>query len=338
MKQAQTGAALTTSFEVSDADTAAAIGNVGVHVVSTMTLVKLVEVACYNVIQPMYECGDATVGTRVALDHVGPAHPGRAVDIHATVTGHEGRRLEFDVEVTQDGRPVMRGQHHRVVVSTDKFASGAAAASPDAQPHVEFWFDVHSPWCYFASYRIGNLVREHGGTIKWRPVHLPKLMDLIEGRRPLEANENFVRWFRQDIVDHAALHGLPFDQHKDYPLRPARALRSFLHAEEAGAAEPYVQAMMTAYWSQQKDISDIDVLAALGERVGLDGRDIRAAVDNETYKATIDANVREAAERGLFGVPAMFFNGKLFWGNDRLDLLDRNIGAWRAQSIRRKGA
>jgi 2-hydroxychromene-2-carboxylate isomerase len=330
MKPACAGTSLTSSFDVTPADTAAAIGNAGVDVVSTMALVRLVESACYAVIRPLYEPGDATVGTRVALDHVGAARPGRPVDVAATLERVEGRRYSFHVEVTQDGRAVMRGEHLRVAVAMEKFSAGSVPQGPACTPQVEFWFDVHSPWCYFASFRIGNVVRAHGGTVRWRPVHLPKLMERVDGRRPLEANARFVRWFGQDMADHAALHGLPFDQHKDFPLRPARALRSVLFAEEAGAVETYVQAVMRAYWAEQQDISDTNVLAALGESVGLDARGIRAAVEDEAYKRRIEANVEEAATRGLFGVPAFLFEGKLFWGNDRIDLLDRFIGRWRA--------
>ncbi len=331
MKPARIGATLTQSFEVTAGDTAAAIGNTGVDVVSTMTLVKLIETACYGVIEACYEDGDATVGTHVALDHTGPAYPGRTVEIAATLSGLEGRRYTFEVDVSQDGRAVMSGEHVRVVVRSEKFSSGPVAQDGPA-PQVEFWFDVHSPWCYFASYRIGNLLRSHGGSVIWRPVHLPRLMDLIDGRRPLDANDNFVRWYQQDIRDHAELHGLPFDQHENYPLRPARALRTCLYAAEQGEAEIYVQRLMRAYWSEQADISDVATLAALGVEAGLCEEGIAGAAGDEGYKTQIIANTAEAAQRGLFGVPAMIFEGKIFWGNDRIDLLDRFIGRWKADA------
>ncbi len=325
MKPLTVGMSLRRSFDVTANDTAAAIGNVGVEVVSTMALVRLVEQACYEVIASHYEPGNATVGTRVALDHVGAAHPGRPVEIMATVTKVDRRRLTFAVEVEQDGRAIMTGEHGRAVVRLDAFLKSAEAKDTPVEhgPEVEFWYDFHSPWCYFASHRIGNILRAHGGTVRWRPVHLPNLMQLIDGRRPMDGIPAFVDWFRQDIADHAELHGLPLDRHKGYPLRPSRALRAALYADDRGAAEPFVKTVMQAYWSQQADISDIAALQDLGERAGLDRRGIADATGNEAYKATITANVEEAARRGVFGLPAMFLDGKLFWGNDRLDLLDR---------------
>ena len=328
MKPLTPGLSFRQSFEVTDDDTAAAIGNTGVGVISTMALVRLVEQACYEVITAHYEDGDATVGTRVALDHVGAARPGRPVDIAATLSEVRGRKLVFTVEVEQDGRHVMRGEHVRAVVGLDTFLGTVdAPKEPDATgPEVEFWYDFHSPWCYFASHRIGNILRAHSGTVRWRPVHLPNLMERIDGRRPMDGIPSFVRWFRQDIADHAALHGLPLDRHKDYPLRPSRALRAGLYADDQGVSEPFVKTVMQAYWSEQADISDILTLQDLGEKVGLDRKGVSEAAGNEVYKATIAANVEEAAERGIFGLPAMFLGDKLFWGNDRLDLLDRWLG------------
>lgn len=332
MKPLTPGAALRQSFDVTTDDTAAAIGNTGVEVISTMAMVRLVETACYGVISSHYEDGDATVGTRVALDHEAPAYPGRPVDILATLTGVRGRKLTFSVEVEQDGRRIMTGEHVRATVRLDTFLGGKGdAATPGASgPQVEFWYDFHSPWCYFASFRVGNILRAHGGTVRWRPVHLPKLMERIDGRRPLEGIQAFVKWYRQDALDHAALYGLPYDPHKDYPLRPSRALRAALYADEQSAAEPFIKAVMQAYWAGQRDISDLGVLQELGESIGLAREGVVEAAGNEIYKAQIEANIEEAAERGVFGLPAMFFDGKLFWGNDRLELLDHWLGQWRA--------
>lgn len=326
MKPLEPGISLRESFEVTAEDTASAIGNPGVDAISTMVMIKLVETACGRLVAPAYEQGDATVGTRVALDHVGAAFPGRPVDVLATLTDVTGRRLTFQVEVEQDGKQIMTGEHLRAVVNLETFLKGAATPATSDGPEVEFFFDYHSPWCYFAATRIGNILRGHGGTVRWRPVHLPNLMERIDGRRPMDGIPSFVRWFQQDIADHAELLGLPFEKHRDYPLRPSRALRASLYAEEQGAAEPFVQAVMRAYWAEQRDISDIAVLQDLGEAAGLPREGIAAAAGDEGYKAEIAANVEEAAQRGVFGLPAMFFEGKLFWGNDRLDLMDRHIG------------
>ena len=70
---------------------------------------------------------------------------------------------------------------------------------------LTFWFDVHSPWCYLAAHRVGDIARKHGHELLWRPLHLPKLQERIGGRKPLEENAAFVAWYQQDAQDWAAL-------------------------------------------------------------------------------------------------------------------------------------
>lgn len=317
------------TFAARPEDTAAAVGNTGVEVVSSISLILMVEDACGTLLQPYFEADDATVGARVEVDHLAPAFVGRPIDVDAALETINGRRYGFTVAIDQDGRRVMAGRHTRVAVSLARFL-GRPAVTPAAPAEVEFFFDVHSPWCYLAAHRIGAIVRRHGGALRWRPLHLANLIDAIDGHRPLEENPAFVRWYKQDILDQAELLGLPYRPHPDYPLRPSRALRAALWADEQGAAEPFVQALMRAYWAEGQDISDVAVLARLASGVGLEG--VAEAVGDARIKAAIEANGREAIDRGLFGVPTAVFRGKLYFGTDHLDLLDRHMARWRASA------
>lgn len=190
---------------------------------------------------------------------------------------------------------------------------------------LTFWFDVHSPWAYLASVRIGGIARRHGVDLHWRPLHLPRLLDAIGGLKPLEASPARVAWFRQDIEDWAVLQGMTFRQHPAYPLRNARALRACLLAADAGRAENYVCRVLKGYWAEEADITDLDQLARWGAQSGLDPAAVRAAAVSEEFKARLDANTEEAIARGVFGVPTVDTGNKLYFGNDRLDLLDIHL-------------
>ncbi len=329
MRPVPEGLSLTITFPPGSTSTAAALGNRGVEVVATVSLILLIEDACYRLISPYHESGDATVGTQVNVEHLAPATPDRPIDVAVHLPEIRGRRFPFMVTVVQDGRTVMQGEHERALVPAARF--GGATAPDGPTPEVAFWFDVHSPWCYLASHRIGAIVRRHHGTLRWRPVHLANLSDAIGGRRPLEANPNFVAWYQQDLRDQAELMGLALKQHPNYPLRPSRALRAALHAAERDAAEPFVRAVMRAYWVEERDISDPAVLDALAAGVGLGDRPMTAIVEDPRYKSALEANLAEAIRHRLFGVPTAVFRGKLFFGNDHLDLLDRALGRWRAE-------
>jgi 2-hydroxychromene-2-carboxylate isomerase len=191
-----------------------------------------------------------------------------------------------------------------------------AAASP-----IEFYFDFHSPWCWFASLRIEALAASAGRSVDWRPMHLAQLMERIDGRRPLEANPAFVRWFKRDMQDTAQELGLVLRYHPRFPLRPARALRASVFAAQKGLAAPFVQGVMRAYWSEEQDIEQLDLLAAIGTRCGLLAADLVAATADASCKQAVEHNTTQAIERGAFGAPTFVCDGRLFWGHDRMDRL-----------------
>lgn len=190
---------------------------------------------------------------------------------------------------------------------------------------LTFWFDVHSPWVYLASFRVGDIARKHGLPLRWRPLHLPRLLDEIGGVKPLEAAPARVAWFRQDIRDHAELIGVPLRYHPHYPLRNSRALRACILAEEQGRAEAFVRLVLKGYWAEEADITDLGQLARWGAEAGLDPDAVEAAALSEDYKRRLDANTSEAIARGVFGVPTVDTGSRLYFGNDRLDLLDLHI-------------
>jgi 2-hydroxychromene-2-carboxylate isomerase len=188
---------------------------------------------------------------------------------------------------------------------------------------LEFWYDFHSPWAYLAATQIEGLAQRHGTGVQWRALHLPKLNAAIKGRRPLKENPAFIAWYKQDLQDWAALYGVTVRYHPAYPLKPARALRAAIRAGELGAAAAFALAVFRAYWTESRDISDLHVLGNLAAACGLDSAEIARAAMDDHYRHILESNTQEAVDRGVFGVPSIFWKKKLFFGNDRLGLLER---------------
>jgi 2-hydroxychromene-2-carboxylate isomerase/predicted thioesterase len=313
-------------------DSAAAAGNIGVAVVSSQALIVWCEQAAHRAIADHHDPGEATLGVGFDLAHVAPARLGREVVAEAEVGAVAGRRITSAVRATQDGVTLLHGRHERVVVDFARFLDQAGLPPPLQTPRherLEFWFDFHSPWCYLASHRIGALARRHGLALDWRPLHLPRLLQAIDGRRPLEQNPAFLRWYQQDKADWAALLGLRLKPHPDYPLRPARALRAALQVaadpETRDRTEAFVQRVMRGYWAEGANIEDYAVLAELAADAGLDGGRIAADARQPATKDALAANLEAAIAAGVFGVPTMALGEKLYFGNDRLELLELHL-------------
>lgn len=302
------------------ADTAAAIGNSGVEAVSTPATIAFVEQTCHLNIKAAYEPGWGSVGTSVEVKHVSPAWPGTPMICETTVESVTGRAIRFNVRVTQQTRLIMSGWHDRALVDLTRFAG--PANSPARRHPIQFFFDFHSPWCYLALDRFVEIAEKHNRPIVWKPIHLANLIDRIDGRRPLDGPPAFVRWFKQDMQDWARRRNVVIQYHSNFPLRPSRALRCSLYAAEHGKAREFVRTTMRAYWSENRDISDLSVLGDIGESVGLNQNELASAGTSSHYKELIERNTEEAIAQDVFGAPSFFADGRLFWGNDRLEMLD----------------
>ncbi|WP_137390978.1 thioesterase, FlK family [Rhodoligotrophos defluvii] len=309
-------------------ETAARIGNEGVTVVASSAIIGFLEQACHLAIRAYFAAGEASVGSLIDVKHLAPAFPSKPLRMTARLVEVDGRRLAFSVAASQDQRVIMQGRHERHLVRLDRFLSAASEVQAEQAPrrNVTFWFDFHSPWSYLASTRIGGLAQRHDATVDWRPLHLANLIDAIGGRRVLEENPAFVRWYKEDMQDWARLYGLTISYHPQFPLRPARALRAAIFAADEGHAPGWVVRVMQAYWSENADISDLDVLGRLAEEIGLDPQAIRAAATSPVYKDRLERETKDAVARGVFGVPTFAVDDKLFFGNDRLSMLDRHLG------------
>jgi len=84
-------------------------------------------------------------------------------------------------------------------------------------------------------------------------------------------------------------------------------------------------ALLRAIWAEDRDISDAATIAAIASEQGLDAEALAAAALSPDVAARYDALTQEAIERQIFGAPTFVYREELFWGQDRLDFLDRAL-------------
>lgn len=90
---------------------------------------------------------------------------------------------------------------------------------------------------------------------------------------------------------------------------------------------------MRAYWSESRDISDLEILGDLAVAAGLDRRATIQAATDERFKLALEANNDQAVQLGVFGAPTVIADSKLFWGNDRLEMMGDYLAESSGQSI-----
>ena len=121
MKPVPIGIARTDTFPTRAEHTAASVGNQGVAVVATTTLILFIEETCGNALKPHLDAGEASVGTRIAVDHLAALAPGHEVTVRAEAIAVEGRLVTFGVEVKGGGKLLMQGRHTRAIVELRRF-------------------------------------------------------------------------------------------------------------------------------------------------------------------------------------------------------------------------
>ena len=198
-----------------------------------------------------------------------------------------------------------------------------------AAPKVEFFYDYSSPWTYLAFTRIEDLCRATGAELVWRPILVGGIFNTVnpsvyESRQhpvPVKA-----RYMLKDLGDWAAYCGVKIAFPPSvFPVNSVKALRGALVALEHGRISTYSAAVFASYFGDDLDISRDEILQPIVERVGLDAAEFFEKIDRPDYKQHIRANTDECMRRGGFGSPTMFVGADMYFGNDRLPLVERAL-------------
>lgn len=186
---------------------------------------------------------------------------------------------------------------------------------------IEFFWDPASPYTYLAGTQIDALAARHGAAVAWKPFVLGKVFEATGNRAPATIPAKGKHLF-QDIQRWAALYGVLLRFPKIFPINSIAALRAGCAANTQGRGGEFAQAVMHAYWAEGADIAQPEALVAIASGIGLDGAALLAQTQDQAIKDQLRANTDEALQRGAFGAPTFYVGDQMFWGNDRLVLLE----------------
>ncbi len=191
---------------------------------------------------------------------------------------------------------------------------------------VEFFYDYGSPYSYIANSQLPGLCQRTGCRIEYRPMLLGGVFKATGNRSPAEEPVEAKRlYFGSETRRWVAHYGLAFRNNPHFPVNTLLLMRHAHAAVRCQVFERFHAAAFAGLWEREKDLSDPAVLAEELEAAGLDaGRLAEAAADAEV-KGALRETTEEAVERGVFGAPSFFVDGELYFGNDRLDFVERAL-------------
>lgn len=193
---------------------------------------------------------------------------------------------------------------------------------------VDFYFDFSSPYGYFASAKIDEIAARHGRETLWHPILLGAVFK-ITGGRPLPTIPLKGSYASHDLARSARLFGVPFRQPSKFPVATQAPSRAFywVSDRDPALAKRLAQAVYRAYFAEDRDISSPEVVANVAAKLRLNRDEVLRALDDPAVKERLRTEVDAAIERGVFGSPYVVVDGEPFWGADRLEQVDRWLGA-----------
>jgi 2-hydroxychromene-2-carboxylate isomerase len=194
---------------------------------------------------------------------------------------------------------------------------------------LEFFYDCSSPWTYLAFTKIEDVARRHDAELIWRPILVGGLFNTVnpsvyESRaKPVPVK---AKYYVKDLRDWANFYGIKIGNPTVFPVNSVKAMRGAFVANEHRLISRYSRRVFESYWGDNKDISKDDVLREIVREVGLDEKEFFTKIASDEYKAKLRVNVEELIARGGFGSPTMFVEDSMFFGNDRLPLVEHELG------------
>lgn len=199
---------------------------------------------------------------------------------------------------------------------------------------VRFYYDPISPYAWLATKQIAR-IEAAGVHLEMEPVLFAGLLKAHGLKGPAEIAAKREAMAR-DVMRIAAAHGLEFRGPPGHPFNPLLALRMCKAIKSATSLRRFTFTLSQACWERGLDLSNPAVLLQLAAECDLNGAALQgAATTPEVKQALVDAT-DAAIAAGIFGVPTFTYQGELFWGGDRVDLLLRRIAGHRIDEARLK--
>jgi 2-hydroxychromene-2-carboxylate isomerase len=202
------------------------------------------------------------------------------------------------------------------------------------------YYTLSSPWAYFAGPKLQDIVRRHRAKLALKPFDFQAVVPRTGGIPLRTRPEPRRKYHALELARWREFLGMPLMlMPRYYPTdglpegwnKPAGWM--VIAAQQRGDdAFVLSNAILRALWAEERDIADPSVRQAIADENGLDGDALVAAEKSAEVQAIYRRNSEEALALGVFGSPTIVLDGEIFWGQDRLDFVDRAL-ALRARQV-----
>jgi len=186
---------------------------------------------------------------------------------------------------------------------------------------VDYYMTPSSPWTYLGHARFGEIAQRHGAVVRVKPVDYGVIFPQSGGLPLAKRAPQRQAYRRVELKRWGTQLGVSINiQPRHFPVNATPASCLILGAPEAQRFA-LAGALLAALWTADADIADPGTLARIAAQHGV--ADAPAAI--EAGAPVFNAITEEALKRGVFGAPTYVYRDELFWGQDRLEFVDRAL-------------
>ena len=180
--------------------------------------------------------------------------------------------------------------------------------------HLDFYFDIISPYAYIAYKKI---LKIKDINFKLKPILLGGLHNLAGISAPA-FNKYKMKNMQNDCELVAKKNNISFKWNSKFPINSLNIMRGYLCVKD-NKKEEYLNNFFEAYWKEDLDLSNEENIKILLKKLKIDEHDFFNLIKNQDTKDKLKQFTQEAFEKEVFGAPTFIVNNKIFWGQDRLE-------------------
>lgn len=194
---------------------------------------------------------------------------------------------------------------------------------------IDFYYTPISPWSFMGLDRLLAVARRQGAGVRFKPIELPRIF-ATTGHPPIAQRPRALLTYRlRELRRWRDYLGLRLNlEPKHFPIPDRLACLTLVAAQAQGYdVTELTRTLMRACWVEDRDIADPATVIAIANESGMDGAALVAEIDTPAVQQRWAANTDEAIALETIGVPTYAVEGDVFFGQDRLEFLERKLAA-----------
>ena len=193
---------------------------------------------------------------------------------------------------------------------------------------IDYYFSPMSPWTFLGHGRFTEIARKRGASIVPKPVDYGRIFPL-SGGVPVAKRAAQRQAYRLVELDRWSKHlGVTMNiQPKYFPYDATLATLTIVAAGDADKSMKLAAAFLRGCWTEERNMADETEIAAVIRGAGLNSGELLKQAKAPETAALYEAYTDEAIARQVFGAPTYVYRNELFWGQDRLEFLDRALAS-----------